>query len=352
MGCCSCGCGSSSGCKRRPHGPCGPLPPNTAACESLPSQIENFTKQFFGELVKTEIDGRVEWVLPCDLDIGLENNTRAVGEGLACYFLRLFRDGIIGITGPNGAAGAAGANGINAFTVSLQEFTQPTLGAPNVQVRTLFNPAILEELNVFIQGSGWYHVDAVDSIGNLYLTLTRALSGISGTIPAGRLVVPAGYPGESIVGPAGPAGPAGAAGPAAANPTASNGMYSTAVGTDYPFAITPTAINFTTSSPQLLLPAAGTYLLSAIVAVVGNAGINATDIIAVKFRNTTIAGDVTGSEQKISNLAVNEISQIVLNAVYSTAGANQTVALFGDCANALAASAVAVRTTLTYVRIG
>lgn len=346
---CACGCGSVDQCLR---GPCGVVVPSTVACESLPSQIENFTKQFFGELVKTEIDGKVEWVLPCDLDIGLENNQRSVGEGLACYFLRLFRDGIIGLTGPGGATGAAGANGINAFTVTIEAFTQPTLSAPNIQVRTFYNPAVVEDLNVFIQGSGWYQVDAVDSTGNLYLTLTKALGGVSGTIPAGRLVVPAGYPGESIVGPQGAQGPAGATGPAGTTPTTSNGMYFTAAGTDYQFANTPSAINFIASSPELLLPAAGTYLITAIVAVKGNASINANDFVSVKLRNTTIAGDVDGSEQKRSNIAVDENVQIVLNAIYDTAGPNQTVAIFGDCTTALAASAIAVRTTMTYVQIG
>lgn len=346
---CACGCGSNDRCRR---GPCGPVVPSTVACESLASQIENFTKQFFGELVKTEIDGKVEWVLPCNLDIGLENNTRAVGEGLACYFLRLFRDGIVGLTGPEGATGDPGADGINAFTVSVQSFTQPTLGAPNIQLRTFYNPAIVAELNVFVQGSGWYHVDAVDSIGNLYLTLTKPLGGVSGTIAAGRLVVPAGYPGESIVGPQGVQGPPGATGPAGETPTTSNGMYFATVGTDYQFANTPSALNFIASSPQVLLPEVGTYLLTAIISVVGNASINPNDVVSVKLRNTTAGGDVDGSEQKISNLAVDEVSQIVLNAIHSTAGASQTVAIFGDCTTALAASAVAVRTTLTFVRIG
>jgi hypothetical protein len=68
----------------------------------LPSQIQNFTQQFFGDVVKTEVDGQVIWSLPCDLDIGLPNNQRGAGEGLACYFLRLSEEGIIGLTGPQG----------------------------------------------------------------------------------------------------------------------------------------------------------------------------------------------------------------------------------------------------------
>jgi len=346
---CNCGCGSTSGCRR---GPCGPLPDSTAACESLPSQIENFTKQFFGELVKTEVDGQVQWVLPCDLDIGLENNSRAAGEGLACYFLRLFRDGIIGLSGPPGAIGAAGTNGDNAFTVSIQSFTQPTLGAPNVQVKSSYNPAIIVGLNLFIQGSGWYQVNAVDTAGNLYLTLTRALSGISGTIPAGRLIVPAGYPGDSITGPVGPQGPVGATGPSGAIVTASNGMYYATVGTDYSLTATFAGVTFVNSAPQLLLPAVGVYLLTAIVSVTGNAGIALNDVVSAKFYNSSIGGDVSGSTQKISNLVLDQQTQIVLNAIHSTASANQTVALLGNCTTAAAAKFVALNTTMTFIRIG
>lgn len=347
---CGCGCGGLDGCRR---GPCGvPIIGSTAACESLPSQIENFTKQFFGELVKTEVNSRVEWVLPCHLDIGLENNSRAAGEGLACYFLRLFRDGIIGLTGPAGPAGRAGVDGFNAFTVSIQSFSQPTSGAPNIQVKSVFNSAIVSGLNVFIQGSGWYHVDAVDSIGTLYLTLTLPLSGVSGLIPAGRLIVPAGYPGQSIIGPAGPQGPPGATGPSGATVTSSNGMYVATIGTDYAFMNTYAAVNFINSSPQLLLPASGTYKLEAVVGIKGNGGIATNDVVSVKLSNSSIGGDVAGSEQKGSNFISGEKSQLVLSAVYSTAGANQTIAILGSCTTAAAASAVALNTNLSYVRIG
>src|ERR1017187_5408533 len=71
------------------NNPCGHGPHNSARCESLPSQIENFTDQFFGTVVKTEINGVVTLSLRCQLDVGLPGNPRGVDEGLACYFLRL-----------------------------------------------------------------------------------------------------------------------------------------------------------------------------------------------------------------------------------------------------------------------
>lgn len=331
--------------------PCSPLPVNTAAAELLPSQIENFTKQFFGDIVKTDVNGVVEWVLPCNLDIGLENNTREAGEGLACYFLRLFREGIVGLTGPQGATGVTGTNGANAFTVTLTGFTQPTLAAPSIQVQTAYNPAIVSGLNVFIQGSGWYHIDTTSTTGILFLTLTKPLSGVSGFISAGKLVIPAGYPGESIVGPAGPTGPQGPVGPAGESLTEANGQYRTDTGVDYALQAISTAVNFTTSSPSLLLPAAGRYLLTAIVSIEGETGVLANDIISLKLFNLTIAGDVLGSEQEISNLVDGQRTQVVLHAIYQADGANQTIALYGDCTTSDVVSVIADNTVFTYVRI-
>lgn len=85
--------------------PCAITQENTAACESLPSQLENFITQFFGEVIKTEVNGIVTWSLPCELNTGLPNNPRAAGEGLGCYLLRLIQNGVDGRTGPPGKSG-------------------------------------------------------------------------------------------------------------------------------------------------------------------------------------------------------------------------------------------------------
>ena len=149
--------------------PCAASETNTADCESLSSQVNNFTEQFFGTVVKTEVDGVVTWSLPCELDTGLPNNPRGIDEGLSCYFLRLFNEGIIGLTGPQGDPGVNGDDGRNAFTVTLASFMQPTLGSPNIQISTLFNPAMLESLYVFIEDSGWYQITARDESGAIWL---------------------------------------------------------------------------------------------------------------------------------------------------------------------------------------
>lgn len=198
--------------------PCCRTQTNTAACESLPSQISNFTAQFFGEVVKTEIDGVVAWSLPCGLDTGLPNNPRGAGEGLACFFLRLFEEGIIGLTGPEGRAGTPGCNGFNAYTVTLLGFQQPTQASPGTQVLTAFNPSMVEGSYVFIATSGLYLVNNADASGLLSLTLQTAVPGASGAITAGKLVVPSGPPG----GPQGATGETGATG--ATGATGSQGV--------------------------------------------------------------------------------------------------------------------------------
>lgn len=331
--------------------PCSTPPANTPENETLSSQIENFTKSFFGVVTKTGVDGVVTWVLPCNLDVGLPNNARGADEGLACYFLRLFDEGIVGLTGPAGETGASGLNGYNAFTVTTLGFTQPTILSPSVVVRTAYNPAILAGLNVFIASSGWYSVDTVDTSGNLYLTLTKEVTGASGTISAGKLVVPAGYPGASITGATGPTGPIGPTGPAGTSFTESNGQFQVNSGDNYALQVTPTAISFTSSSPLVTLPAAGKYLLSYTVGVEGETGLALNDVVTLKLYNTSNASDVPGSEQKISNVAEDELTQITATVVYQADGAGQTVALYGDCTSANFATVVATRTVITYVRI-
>lgn len=348
MACSDCNNTVTSGCCGNP---CGAGPGNTAACESLPSQIENFTIQFFGTVVKTECDGKVTWSLPCSLDVGLPNNPRGVDEGLACYFLRLFTDGIIGLTGPPGAPGEPGLNGNNAYTVTLSSFTQPSLVNPHIQVNTPFNPSILTGTYVFISTSGWYLIDDADPSGVLFLTLARSLPGASGTITAGKLVVPSGFPGTSVTGPQGPQGPAGAQGTPGASFTATNGFYFATVGTDFPLDITYQAVTFVNSSPAILLPAIGTYAISVVATVLGMAGVATTDIIKLKLRNTTDNADVPGSEMKLSNFVVDQLGQIVISVGVTTSSLNNTVALFGECTTAGKVNVVALNTTVAFVRL-
>jgi len=331
--------------------PCRTTLLNTATCESLPSQIENFTKQFFGTVVKTEVNGVVSWSLPCNLETGLPNNPRTAGEGLGCYFLRLFDEGIVGLTGPAGSPGAAGAAGRNAYTVTLAAFAQPLSGAPNTQVLTSYNPAIVAGLNVFIDTSGWYVVTLNDPSGMLFLTLLQALPGAPATIAAGKLVVPSGFQGASITGPQGPQGSTGAQGPAGNTFTSTNGYYFAPIGTDYNLQVVYAAVDFVNSSSQVLLPVVGKYKITAVIDIRGLAGVTAPEIASFKLRDTTNNADAGGSEHIVSNLALDEYSNVVIDVHYDAPVANTTVALFGKATTANIIKVIALRTSMTFVRL-
>lgn len=334
------------------NNPCGVAPGNTAACESLPSQIQNFTTQFFGEVVKTEVNGVVSWSLPCSLDIGLPANPRGVGEGLACYFLRLFNDGITGLKGDKGATGPAGTDGNSAYTVSMQGFNQPTLVSPNISLLTAYNPAVsVDGIYVFIDTSGWYLVNGSDGSGTLFLTLIQPLSGAAAYISAGKLVIPSGTPGASITGPAGATGAQGPAGPAGIIPTNNCNTVANTVGVDYQIPLVYAAVTFTNWVPEFLATATGKYLVTVTATVEGQAGVLTSDVVSIKLRNVTNNSDVLGGEMVISNLVDTELKQIVISAIATTDAANQTIALFAECTTANKVNLVALKTTLTYVRV-
>lgn len=356
-------CGSHSHNHGHSHshaGHCAPCGTETPECESLSSQVTNFTKQFFGEVVKTELNGVISWSLPCNLDVGLENNPRLDGEGLACYFLRLFQEGIIGLTGPEGGPGAAGANGRNAYTVTTAGFVQPTEANPNVQVSTHYNPAIIEGSYIVIDTSGWYIVNTNDVSGTLFLTLSEALPGAPAFITAGKLVVPSGFPGQSVTGPQGVQGTQGQQGiqgepgqqGASGGTTTNNQFYHEDVGTNYTLTATYAPVNFTASVATATLTDAGNYLVTVVADILGLAGVALTDVAELKLVNDTIATDVPGSEHFRSQIVNGERDQIVINVRVTTLSNNEIITLYGQCdPSAGVVSVVSARTTITYVRI-
>jgi hypothetical protein len=284
--------------------PCAVTETNTAACETLPSQIENFTIHFFGTVVKTEVDDAVVWSLPCNLEVGLPNNPRAEGEGLACYFLRLFTDGITGLQGPQGETGEGGADGKNAFGVTVQGFSQPTIGAPNINILTAYNPCLTTGLYIFIQLSGWYLITHADGAGGLWLTLTRSSGGTAdgAWVAAGKLVIPSGYPGNvGLTGATGAAGATGPQGPAGSVYTTSNGQTdptTIAAIDDFKILIAFSEVDYTeppngTAELAVLLPAAGTYLITYMVQV--NQSAASAQTVQTRLRNQTAGATLNGS---------------------------------------------------------
>jgi len=351
MGCCN--TKNHSNVNHCAENPCAVTQSNTAACESLPSQIQNFSDQFFGAVIKTEVDGVVSWSLPCNLDTGLTNNPRASDEGLACYFLRLFEEGIIGLTGPAGATGEAGEDGRNAYTVTLQSFEQPGISNPNGQLLTQFNPGIIPGLDVFIAGSGWYSVTGTDGNGVLFLTLNRGLPNVpeGSIVSAGKLVVPSGISNPGVAGPAGPQGPAGATGPAGTTPLISNGFYFTNAGTNYNLTGAYAQVGFITSDPEVLLPTAGTYLITAVIDLVGLAGVATSDIADCKLRDNLLIADISGSEHSTSNFINTERRQIFINVIFTTASNSTPVIVLGRATSPGVIAVVAAHTTISFTKL-
>ena len=161
---------------------------NSAACESLASKLGNFTSSFFGVVTKTDVDGKVVWTLPCDLETGLASNPRGFGEGVACYFFRLLYDNIQELKGEVGDKGVAGVNGANAVSAVTANFFQPAVGE-TITISVLATRALLPGLIVFVQNSGWYDIVANDG-DSIVITLREALSFAPVVVPLGAVIVP------------------------------------------------------------------------------------------------------------------------------------------------------------------
>ena len=69
---------------------CSPQPSCDPNNEPLASALQNFIGSFYGTVTKICVDDQVQWVLPCNLDSGSQYVPRQPGEGLACYFLRIY----------------------------------------------------------------------------------------------------------------------------------------------------------------------------------------------------------------------------------------------------------------------
>lgn len=351
-GCADLGCGGGGCGQTFPQSccasPCNTCPDNTPDCESLPSTLENFISQFFGRVTKTSVDGKVTWSLPCNLDVGLPENPRVDGEGLACFFMRLFENGIKGLKGDPGVPGDPGKNGSNAWTCLTSTFTQPTLSQPNITVTYIPTPIISEGEVVFIIGSGWYQVTGTFGSNVLFLTLLEAIPSPNAVTVPGTLILPTGPRGLSIkgdkgdqglkgdtglqgnpgvTGPTGPTGPTGANGTVATN---TNGV-NPASGTDYDVtsgvAGSYSTVVFGTDQIDVTLPTSGTYEITINVSLTMAAGAN--KVWTFKMFNSTTALDVPNSEVEVLffDQAVNHRWQIVLRAHVLTASDNNIIQL-------------------------
>lgn len=247
---------------------------NTAANEHLDSQVENFALNFFGDLVRTEINGVVSWSLPCRLDIGLPSNPRGSTEPLGCYFLRLLENGIVGMEGPNGAPGFNGSNGRVAYVSG---------GA------TIFGPQGPQGL-----------------LGN---TGQQGPQGKQG--PPGQSTSSSWFMG-----------------------TNAKGQTAIAAATGAGYAFTTSYALITLTSPaSIALPATGTYLvLYTAVLDYTNSGGATTIAASVKARNTTQGIDVPASAQSAFGSILTTTDFLSVNwAGLTTGNSGDVIALYGQC---------------------
>ena len=301
--------------------PCGQCPTNAADCETLPSALQNFIDAFFGSVTKTLVGDQVVWTLPCSLDVGLVNNPRGAQEGLACYFLRLFQEGLVGLTGPKGDTGTQGVDGRNAYTITTQSISPvPTSGAPNTQFNVIPNPILGVGLEIFIEGCGWLVITNIFQDQTVFATLIQATSPQLASIPAGEVVLPTGPRGLSITGPTGPTGPqglqglqgvkgdAGAAGatgptgPSGAVATNQNSVLSVSGGTDYTMTASYAKLDFGAVDLEITLPSAGEYLVMVSLQGLNNSGAHRQ--WTFKLFNFTTTLDVPESETQHAMLDV------------------------------------------------
>jgi len=320
--------------------PCATSSTNTAACESLPSALDNFISQFFGTVTKTEIDGAVSWVLPCDLEVGLEANPRLVDEGLACYFLRLFQDGITGLQGEQGEQGDAGADGRNGYTVTLTGVTVPTSGTWSVKMQA--NSAIVEGLVVFVEDSGYHRITAIGGDWTVFLTVVELKISPTAYISAGHIVTPAGPKGakgdtgatgaKGNTGDTGAQGSQGVQGVPGVSPTGDNEMI-VCSGSAYTVTGSLAPVVLGTVSPEITLPDIGTYLCTFIGVVEMDdtaSGTAPLDLVTLSVYDDIDAGYVSGATQSVELLpSVRAVVTIVF--LHTTDSANHTLSLYASC---------------------
>lgn len=206
-------------CNQNPLDPCNrrdcqsPCHHEPGTCpELLPTQIDTFVKQFFGEVGKSNVGGSVAWSLPCGLDVGIAANPRLPGESVACYFLRLFEAGLTGTQGMSGAAGADGVAGEDAFSFTRQDFDQPSVDNPYISIAVHPSASLVPGLFYQIENSGWFQLQNANPDGSALFVLIHSLAGTPAIVPAGSLIVASGMPGVRVQGPTGGQGATGATG--------------------------------------------------------------------------------------------------------------------------------------------
>jgi hypothetical protein len=323
--------------------------------------------QFFGEVTKTEVDGVVTWNLPCSLDIGLPGNPRGDAEGLACYFLRLFSEGITGLVGPKGDTGEQGVAGHNAYTVTTSAFVAPTESNPTAQFTIIPSPVISVGETIFIPGVGWLTISQVFQGTTVFASLIESIPSPETVIPAGTLVLPTGPRGLSIKGdtgatgltgpqgaqgPTGPTGPTGAAGAVGATGATATNSNAEIVGgsSDYTMTATYAKVDFGATDLEATLATPGTYLFLLQLNGLNSSG--ATREWDFKLFNSTTGLDVTNSENYQRAIDSPLVQTLLFYSIVTTSTINNLIQLYAKSSAATATQTVdSLGSKLIYVRL-
>ncbi len=127
------------------------------------------------------------------------------------------------------------------------------------------------------------------------------------------------------------------------------GAQVTGSGADYSIAGTSYArVDFGGADPEIALPTAGTYLVTALVSIV--AGANANDDFRAKLYNSTDAQDITSSDRRMTNIGASQTEQLCLQNVITVTGA-KTIQLWAQNLTAARGGIEAQRTSISYVRL-
>ena len=189
----SCNCAPNS------NKPCCPSTAPDPADESLDSQVANLIGKLFGFATKTiGQTGEVTWTLPCNLDGEIAGFPRLPGEGLLCYFLRFYTDGIEGAQGEPGPVGAVGPYGLSAYSTITASFPQPTVEAPLFSFDVEHAEWVCPQMILFITNVGWARVEAITG-NTIAAVLLRQINAPPATVPVGGSVAPTGPQGYGTV---------------------------------------------------------------------------------------------------------------------------------------------------------
>jgi hypothetical protein len=241
-----------------------------------------------------------------------------------------------GVEGPAGTDGANGVNGENASTITTADFAVPNVG----------NSVVVD-----VEDSGWMVV------GQIVITEGPA-NFIVATIPDSISVELTflGYAGD--VAPATNVVTGARVSPSGlAQEITDASVY--AAGTAYSLTATSAALTFGTTSPTLVIPAAGTWMLfSSVRYDYTGATFAASEAVTTKLRRTNnTAADLTNGSvgwqtDIITTLSYTAIQATLGPVIYTTANANDSISIFGDVANLPSAGSLdAVEANIVAIRI-